>query len=310
MPRERKKKAPVLLEDGTEAPPKPAKKRRSTAASRAAAANASAAVAGGNHMHQNGDPNAMVGPPGHQMYVPQPHGGYGDTLYASNPFDDAPQQQMMPPGGPPGMPQHGMPPNMGGPMGHCGMPPGHPHGPPPPGMMGPMMGGPGNGMMMPHGGPGGPPPPGMMGPDGVMMGGPRGPHPPGPPGLHGPPRMNGPPPPRMVGPMGGPPPGHPSAGPPPNSMMPGRTYPPDQQMVFNPNNPNAPPIYPCGICHKEVTESDQGILCESGCNFWFHRACTGISERAFQLLKHEVYAEWVCDNCLQNKQIPLIKFKP
>ena len=81
-------------------------------------------------------------------------------------------------------------------------------------------------------------------------------------------------------------------------------------MVFNPNNPNAPPIYPCGICHKEVTESDQGILCESGCNFWFHRACTGISERAFILLKHEVYAEWVCDSCLRNKNIPLIKFKP
>src|SRR5699024_8313335 len=106
----------------------------------------------------------------------------------------------------------------------------------------------------------------------------------------------------------GPPP--PPGGPPPSSMMPGRTYPPEKSMVFNPNNPNAPPIYPCGVCHKEVTESDQGILCESGCNFWFHRACTGISERAFILLKHEVYAEWVCDICLNNKQIPLIKFKP
>jgi hypothetical protein len=42
-------------------------------------------------------------------------------------------------------------------------------------------------------------------------------------------------------------------------------------MVFNPQNPNAPPIYPCGICHKEVHDNDQAILCESGCNFWFHR---------------------------------------
>jgi len=48
-------------------------------------------------------------------------------------------------------------------------------------------------------------------------------------------------------------------------------YPPDQSMVFNPQNPNAPPIYPCGVCHKEVHDNDQAILCESGCNFWFHR---------------------------------------
>ena len=32
----------------------------------------------------------------------------------------------------------------------------------------------------------------------------------------------------------------------------GKIYPPHQAMVFNPSNPNAPPIYPCGICHKEV----------------------------------------------------------
>lgn len=50
-----------------------------------------------------------------------------------------------------------------------------------------------------------------------------------------------------------------------------QVYPPDQPMVFNPQNPNAPPIYPCGTCHKEVHDNDQAILCESGCNFWFHR---------------------------------------
>ncbi|CAE1276354.1 unnamed protein product [Acanthosepion pharaonis] len=47
----------------------------------------------------------------------------------------------------------------------------------------------------------------------------------------------------------------------------GKVYPPNKSMVFNPANPNAPPIYPCGICHKEVHDSDQAILCESGCNF-------------------------------------------
>uniref|UniRef100_A0A6P7FBZ5 Protein pygopus-like n=1 Tax=Diabrotica virgifera virgifera TaxID=50390 RepID=A0A6P7FBZ5_DIAVI len=51
----------------------------------------------------------------------------------------------------------------------------------------------------------------------------------------------------------------------------GKIYPADQPMVFNSQNPNAPPIYPCGVCHKEVHDNDQAILCESGCNFWFHR---------------------------------------
>jgi hypothetical protein len=96
----------------------------------------------------------------------------------------------------------------------------------------------------------------------------------------------------------------------PVPLMSGKVYPAEQSMVFNPANPNAPPIYPCGICHKEVHDNDQAILCESGCNFWFHRGCTGISERAYLLLTQEVYAEWVCDKCLTSKSIPLVKFKP
>lgn len=95
-----------------------------------------------------------------------------------------------------------------------------------------------------------------------------------------------------------------------STMSAGRVYPTDQPMIFNQSNPHAPPIYPCGSCHKEVSDSDQAILCESGCNFWFHRQCTGLTEQAFQLLTKEVYAEWVCDQCLRKKNIPLIKLKP
>jgi hypothetical protein len=112
--------------------------------------------------------------------------------------------------------------------------------------------------------------------------------------------------------MHGPPHGFPGPGmgPKPMPVSAGKVYPPDQPMVFNPQNPNAPPIYPCGTCHKEVHDNDQAILCESGCNFWFHRVCTGLTEAAYQLLTAEVYAEWVCDKCLSSKNIPLVKFKP
>merc|ERR1712218_401387 len=98
------------------------------------------------------------------------------------------------------------------------------------------------------------------------MGGPS----PGHPGMGGPspghPSMGGPSPnhpsmghPSPVHPgMGGPSPVHPGmGGPPPLSMSSEKIYPSDQPMVFNPQNPNAPPIYPCGICHKEVHDNDQ-----------------------------------------------------
>merc|ERR1712027_217849 len=111
--------------------------------------------------------------------------------------------------------------------------------------------------------------------------------------------------------MGGPSPVHPGmGGPPPLSMSSEKVYPENQPMVFNPQNPNAPPIYPCGICHKEVHDNDQAILCESGCNFWFHRVCTGLVEAAFHFLTQEIYAEWVCDKCFSQKDVPLVKFKP
>ena len=89
-----------------------------------------------------------------------------------------------------------------------------------------------------------------------------------------------------------------------------KIYPPHMPMIFNPQNPNAPPIYPCGVCHREVQgDSDDAIMCESGCNFWFHSMCVGMSPDAYHFLKKEIYAEWVCDICIQAKRITPIKFK-
>lgn len=161
---------------------------------------------------------------------------------------------------------------MGGPMGSNG---------PPMGPGGPMMGP--NGPMMGPGGPMGNMP--MSSPSSQPCSVPMGP------GSH--PNSG------MGGPM-------PSPLPMPNEKM----YPPNQPMIFNPQNPNAPPIYPCRICHKEVHENDQALLCESGCNFWFHRSCAGIEETAFHFLTQEIYAEWVCDSCFQSPELQLVKFKP
>ncbi|XP_055327666.1 protein pygopus-like [Paramacrobiotus metropolitanus] len=108
---------------------------------------------------------------------------------------------------------------------------------------------------------------------------------------------------RSIGQQGPPRMGHPDAA--------GNTiYPEDKFMVFNSQNPNAPPIYPCGRCHKEVHENDQTVFCESGCNFWFHRACTGLTEAANKYLAMEHYAEWICENCVHRNPGPFVKLKP
>jgi hypothetical protein len=129
--------------------------------------------------------------------------------------------------------------------------------------------------------------------------------PPPPPPLHHQPHHN------PSQPMHGPMP--PMMGP-PQQMQHGsggsKIYPANQPMIYNSQNPNAPPIHPCGVCHREVQgDSEEGLMCESGCNFWFHRSCIQMSPDAYHLLKTEVYAEWVCDNCIQMKRINPIKLK-
>jgi len=68
-------------------------------------------------------------------------------------------------------------------------------------------------------------------------------------------------------------------------------------------------LYPCGICTKEVSDADDAILCEAGCEYWYHRNCTGMTDIAYQLLTNEDNAEWVCDKCIATKSVPLVKLK-
>ncbi|VDP01969.1 unnamed protein product [Soboliphyme baturini] len=92
------------------------------------------------------------------------------------------------------------------------------------------------------------------------------------------------------------------------SSLSARVYPSDQPMIFTSSNPNAPPICPCGKCHREIHDNDQAIQCYRGCKFWFHRTCVGLTEDAWHMIVNEPYAEWVCDPCLASKQIPWVIF--
>ena len=195
----------------------------------------------------------------------------------------------MGPGGPMGpngpMMQNGPMSSMNGPMGMNG-PMCGPNGPMGPGGPRMSLGGPmGPGGMMGHG----PMGPGMMGPNQRMMM-PQHMHPQHLQQQQQYPMYNQGP----IMPQGG------------GKMM----YPPNQPLIYNPQNPNAPPIHPCGACHREVQgDGEDALLCESGCNFWFHRICINMSPDAYFLLRNEPFTEWVCDNCMRTKNIPPIKIR-
>merc|ERR1712071_322333 len=79
----------------------------------------------------------------------------------------------------------------------------------------------------------------------------------------------------MTGPMGGPM----GQGGPMGPMGPACT-------VFSPNSGPGPKPMP--VSAGKIYPPDQAMLCESGCNFWFHRICTGLTEAAYHLLTAEV----------------------
>lgn len=80
---------------------------------------------------------------------------------------------------------------------------------------------------------------------------------------------------------------------------------PVQPMMYN---SQGGPMFPCGTCHKEIGDAD-AIHCRSYCNFWFHRTCVGLVESAYRLLTTEPLAEWVCDKCVREKKIPLVRVR-
>ena len=81
----------------------------------------------------------------------------------------------------------------------------------------------------------------------------------------------------------------------------------NQHLILN-NQPNS--ILLCGACNREVqNEIEETIMCESGCNTWFHRICINMTPEAYHFIKNEIFAEWVCENCIQTKRIAPVKFK-
>ena len=77
---------------------------------------------------------------------------------------------------------------------------------------------------------------------------------------------------------------------------------PGQSLILNPEDPNSASIYPCGKCQCEVHVEEQAIICQAGCDFWYHLNCTDLSQFAYEQLCNIPNSLFVCDSCLKTDQ--------
>ena len=55
--------------------------------------------------------------------------------------------------------------------------------------------------------------------------------------------------------------------------------------------------FPCGICHKNVSDNQKAILCNN-CNFYVHSKCNGVSASEDKELENEPDdVSWFCKTC-------------
>ena len=56
--------------------------------------------------------------------------------------------------------------------------------------------------------------------------------------------------------------------------------------------------YPCISCNQEVTQRQEGLLCE-GCNRWQHRTCnTGVTRQQYRnAIRTNCDIVWQCTQC-------------
>ena len=61
--------------------------------------------------------------------------------------------------------------------------------------------------------------------------------------------------------------------------------------------------FPCGICHQEVLDEDDAIMCDGDCSTWFHLDCTDLSRENFQRLSECTSSPWICHGCLHQNSL-------
>ena len=59
--------------------------------------------------------------------------------------------------------------------------------------------------------------------------------------------------------------------------------------------PRTASIYPCGMCERKVSWSDEGVACDQ-CDVWYHRSCMDLCSKDYSLLSRSK-EQWLCCRC-------------
>lgn len=70
----------------------------------------------------------------------------------------------------------------------------------------------------------------------------------------------------------------------------------------------AAPSPSCKVCMKLVLDTEDGILCDSKCNRWFHRVCVNISKADYTQLSKDNNKKWHCNrvDCMPLSEDPIV----
>jgi len=64
----------------------------------------------------------------------------------------------------------------------------------------------------------------------------------------------------------------------------------------------------CAECRQPVYAAEPKIACRAGCESYYHRHCSGLTELACDLLLREQSAEWACNRCIcSERKIPIVR---
>lgn len=64
----------------------------------------------------------------------------------------------------------------------------------------------------------------------------------------------------------------------------------------------------CAECRQPIYQNEPKMMCRAGCDSYYHRSCSGLSELACELLLRESSAEWVCNRCVcSDRKIPVVR---
>lgn len=61
--------------------------------------------------------------------------------------------------------------------------------------------------------------------------------------------------------------------------------------------------YVCRVCNKNVTKNTYSLKCSGDCGEYFHKQCTGLSKKQFEVILKMKKPNWICKDCNDKSEV-------